>query len=91
MSTPHLAQRQAELEEKLFVKYGPFVGGSALRLLLGYSTGAAFRQAVRHKRVPVTTFLQEGRQPRFASTKDVAAWIARTEARAEVAQGEPEG
>lgn len=86
MSTYHHGRQLAELEEQLVNKYGPFIGGSDLRLLLGYRTGAAFRQAVRHKRVPVATFLLEGRQVRYASTKDVAAWIARMEARAEAAR-----
>lgn len=86
MTTSSFERRQAELEEQMLSKYGPFVCGKDLRLLLGYTTGMAFRQAVRYKRAPVPTFLLEGRQAWHANTKDVAAWIARTEARAEAAR-----
>ena len=80
MTRSSLEQRQAELEEQLLTRYGPYVCGKDLRCLLGYPTGMAFRQAVRYRRAPVPTFRLEGRQAWHANTKDVAAWIARMEA-----------
>jgi len=78
-------QRLSEIERQLLQEFGPLIGGSALQRLLGYRNGAAFRQAVRRKRLAVPTFRIEGRHARFATTRDVAAWLARMEARAEAA------
>lgn len=86
MRTRSIEQRQADLENQLFTKYGPLVGGKHLRHLLGYKTGMAFRQAIKDKKAPVPTFQQKP-EARWgiwhANTKDVAAWIARMEERAE--------
>ena len=56
------------------------VGGADLRNVLGFKTGAAFRQAVHEGRVPVPTFLQAGRRGRFARVHDLAIWLARLDA-----------
>ena len=82
-----LSQRCDAIERRLFSEYGPVIGGAALQRLLGYRTGAAFRQAVKRGRLVVPTFRIEGRHPRFASTRDVASWIASMEARAEAVRG----
>lgn len=74
--------RRDAIEKRLFNEHGPVIGGAALWRLLGYRTSAAFRQAVKRGRLVVPTFRIEGRHPRFASTRDVALWIATMETRA---------
>jgi hypothetical protein len=71
----HCARRE-RIEKELLAEYGAVIGGSALSRLLGYRTGAAFRQAARRGRLVVPTFFIEGRRWRFAATSDVAGWMA---------------
>jgi hypothetical protein len=64
-------------ETLLFERFqSPVIGGGDLRRLLGYRTGAAFRQAAHRRRLPIPTFFIEGRRGRFARTGDVAAYFA---------------
>lgn len=65
-----------EIELSLLKLYGVIVGGKDLRHLLGYKTGDAFRQAVKHNRIPFPTFIMEGRRMRMARTHDIAKWLA---------------
>jgi hypothetical protein len=73
--------RIAVHEARLLKKHGTtFIGGAELRTVLGFKTGAAFRQAVHTGRVPVRTFIQAGRRGRFARIHDLAVWLARIDA-----------
>lgn len=65
-----------EYELSLIKLYGAVVGGKDLRHLLGYRTGDSFRQAVRRGKLPVPTFVPEGRRMRMARTRDIAKWLA---------------
>lgn len=55
--------------------YGAVIGGHDLHHVLGYSSGAAFRQAAHRKTVPVPTFRRPGFRMRFARTHDIAVWL----------------
>lgn len=61
-------------------EFGPVLSGRTLRGLLGYPSPDAFRQAHRRHGAPVKLFMQEGRKGWCAYTREVASWIAQTEA-----------
>lgn len=65
-----------QYEKTLIELYGVVVGGKELRHLLGYKTGAAFRQAVKRNALPVPTFVLKGRRARMARVRDIAEWLA---------------
>jgi hypothetical protein len=71
------------LERDLLHHYGPMVSGDTLRLVLGYPSPDAFRQALSRKTVPVPVFTVPHRRGKFALVKDVAIWLARQRERAE--------
>lgn len=75
-----IAARAEELERWMLTEFGPVLSGRTLRGLLGYPSADAFRQAHRRHGAPVRLFLQEGRKGWCAATREVADWIARTEA-----------
>jgi len=64
------------LERELTYQYGPLVSNDVLRLLLGYSSKAAFRQALSRKTVPIPIFSLANRRGKFALVKDIALWLA---------------
>jgi len=64
------------LERDLANRYGPMVANDNLRLVLGYASKDAFRQALSRKTVPVAVFGIENRRGKFALTRDVAIWLA---------------
>ena len=66
-----------QIRSDLVAEYGPIIGGSNLRKVLGYSTSGAFRQAVYSKTVPIEIFTIEHRRGKFALTLDVASWAAK--------------
>lgn len=70
-----------EIEQGLYERHGPMLGGAALYRALGFPTAAAMRQAVSRGRVPVPLILIENRRGRFALTRDVAIWLAACRAR----------
>ena len=65
-----------QIRADLVSAYGPIIGGSNLRKVLGYSTSGAFRQAVYSKTVPIEIFTIEHRRGKFALSIDVAKWAA---------------
>ncbi|MBW9335674.1 hypothetical protein FEE59_19355 [Herbaspirillum sp. RU 5E] len=65
-----------ELEDDLIQRYGPLVSGENLRLVLGYGSQDAFRQAVARKTIPVPVFAIANRRGKFALVRDVAIWLA---------------
>lgn len=67
--------RVAQLESELRQKFGAEIKGAPLRQILGYSSGDAFRQAVRRGQIPVHTYLYEGRRARYATALALAVWI----------------
>lgn len=77
MKTVAPAQSLAEeIERDLLDRHGPMIGGRALCAALGFSSMAAFRQALTRGRVPVPIFSLPLRRGKFALVKDVACWIA---------------
>jgi hypothetical protein len=70
------------LERDLINTYGPMVSNDALRLVLGYASKEAFRQALVRKTIPVPVFTIENRRGKFALSKDVAHWLAKQRASA---------
>lgn len=80
------------LERELMNRYGPIVSNDNLRLVLGYASKDAFRQAVSRKTVPIAVFEIEHRKGKFALIRDVALWLATQRERAFIAgAGEPTG
>jgi hypothetical protein len=67
--------RVAQLERELRQKFGAEIKGAPLRQILGYSSGDAFRQAVRRGLIPVHTYVYEGRRARYATALALATWI----------------
>jgi len=65
-----------EFEKALLDKYGAVIGGKDLRHVLGYRSADTFRKAVFHNRIPVPTFIPDGRNMRMARTNDIARWLA---------------
>lgn len=68
---------QRELKDELTERYGPMVSGNDLRLVLGYPSQAAFRQALTRGTLPIPVFSVEHRRGKFAFVQDVAAWLAK--------------
>lgn len=74
-----ISARVAAIESDLLSQYGAVISGADLRLILGFKTGSAFRQAAHRGALPVRTFFQTGRRGRSASSAAVAAWMAALE------------
>jgi hypothetical protein len=81
MQKNNTAELKNKLINELRDRHGEVVGGDALRLLLGYPSLAAFKQAVMRKTLMLPTFFIEGRRGRFALTIDIADWLANTKVR----------
>jgi hypothetical protein len=58
-------------------QFGPVIGGSELRKVLGFRSAVTFRRAIRQGKLAVKVFELEGRRGKFALTADVARWLAR--------------
>lgn len=56
-------------------RYGPLVGGSALRSLLGFRTTTAFQKARLQGQIGVAVFSLPGRQGVFAVTQEACRWV----------------
>ena len=56
-------------------RYGPVVGGGALRSLLGFRTAAAFQKAKLQGQIGVAIFTLPGRQGVFAVTEEACRWV----------------
>ncbi len=65
----------ASNEFRLFEQYGPLIGGADLARVAGFRTVEGLKSAARDGRVGFKVFSIPGRQGRFASTADVAAWL----------------
>lgn len=65
---------QAWTEEQI-LRYGPVVGGGALRSLLGFRTTAAFQKARLQGQINVAVFAIPGRQGVFAVTQEACRWV----------------
>jgi len=80
--TPFDEPLAALLDRELTSRYGPMVSNDNLRIVLGYSSKEAFRQALSRKTIPIPVFEIENRRGKFALTKDIASWIAAQRERA---------
>lgn len=60
----------------LLTAHGELIGGADLARCLGFRTSRAFQKAAAADRLPVETFVLEGRRGRFARTRDIASWLA---------------
>jgi hypothetical protein len=72
--TPAGFEEAAWIEEQI-ERYGPLVGGSALRSLLGFRTTAAFQKARLQGQIGVAVFPLPGRQGVFAVTQEACRWV----------------
>lgn len=75
---------QCHIERGLIERCGPLVGGDELYRALGFATGMAFRQALTRRTLEVPIFTIPGRRGRFALAHDVAAYIVRCRASADI-------
>lgn len=64
----------AWIEEQI-ERYGPLLGGSALRSLLGFRTTAAFQKARLQGQIGVPVFPLPGRKGVFAVTQEACRWV----------------
>ncbi|WP_205631430.1 hypothetical protein [Collimonas fungivorans] len=64
------------LDRELTSRYGPMVSNDNLRLVLGYASKEAFRQALARQTIPIPVFEIENRRGKFALIRDVAVWLA---------------
>lgn len=77
------------LLDDLSNRYGQVIGGETLSKVLGFSSTAAMKQALKRETLLIPTFFIMGRRGRFALTADVAVWLSECRARAD-APGRPE-
>ena len=61
--------------DEQIARYGPVVGGEALRSLLGFRTAAACQKARLLGQIDVAVFHIPGRQGIFAVTAEACAWV----------------
>jgi hypothetical protein len=66
---------EVQWTEEQHKRYGPIIGGEALRVFLGFRTYAAFQKARRHNDLEVPVFSLQGRQGHFAMTAEACAWL----------------
>ena len=66
---------EAQWTEGQLKRYGPIVGGEALRTFLGFRTYAAFQKARRLGEFEVAVFGLPGRRGVFAMTAEACAWL----------------
>lgn len=78
---------EAKWIEDQVTRYGPIIGGEALRTFLGFRTYAAFKKARRHNELEITIFGLPGRQGHFAMTAEACAWLVEHRNAAKVASG----
>lgn len=73
-NTPAGFDETGWIEEQLS-RYGPVVGGGALRSLLGFRTPAAFQKARLQGQIGIIVFALPGRQGVFAVTEEACRWV----------------
>ena len=61
--------------EEQILRYGPVVGGGALRSLLGFRTAAALQKAKLQGQIGIAIFTLPGRQGVFAVTQEACRWV----------------
>lgn len=64
------------LERELMGRYGPLISNEDLRVVLGYVSMDAFRQALVRKTMPIPVFPLPNRRGKYALVKDVAGWLS---------------
>lgn len=74
-SSPSGPFDEAQWTDDQLKRYGPIVGGEALRTFLGFRTYAAFQKARRLGEFEVAVFGLRGRQGVFAMTVEACAWL----------------
>lgn len=74
---PAVTALEASIRADLLDRWGPLLQGEALRVALGYSSGAALRQSQARGTTPVMLFKIPGRRGHYALTWQVAHWLAR--------------
>ncbi|WP_251358630.1 hypothetical protein [Kangiella sp. TOML190] len=74
-----LKELTLELEIQLLQLYkSPILHGESLQLSLGYKSLDAMRQSFAKGRAPIKLFKMSNRRGKYALTKDVAAYLAKT-------------
>ena len=93
MTAPNSRFDESAWVEEQIARYGPVVGGEALRRLLGFRTVSAFQKARQNGQIEVAVFALPGRQGVFATTQEACAWLlaqrraGRSESMSTAAQG----
>lgn len=68
-------EQTKNLEEQLFLRFGPTLGGHDLYAALGFKTYSAFHRSKQRGEIGVHIFPIPGRRGWFALTTDIAAWL----------------
>lgn len=79
----NINQLAESIELNLIREYAPLLYDEQLSKALGYRSLHAFRKAYSRKTVPVLVFTIPNRAGKYALTKDVAAWLAKSRCNAE--------
>ena len=77
MTNQNFTAYKKELENDLIQAHGYLVGNIELSRLLGFTNMAAFRQALKRKRLPIPIFSMENRRGKYAMTKDIATYLTK--------------
>lgn len=67
--------KEKSLEEHMFEKYGPIIGGKDLYSSLGFKTYSSFHRFKQLGEIGINVFILPGRRGWFAMTTDVATWL----------------
>jgi hypothetical protein len=71
------SDKSSAMRERLVKQYGPMLGGTELRSILGYRAASTFNRAKRLNLIGVHIFQLPNRRGSFALTTDVADWLIR--------------
>lgn len=76
-SNSDVTELAKQIEKELYESVGPLLFGEKLYSALGFSSSAAFRQALSRNYISIEIFSLPNRRGKFALSRDVARFLAR--------------
>ena len=73
--------KSSDMKDRLIQRYGPLIGGTDLRNILGYKAASTFNRAKRLNLIDIHLFQIPNRRGNYALTTDVADWLERVSKR----------
>lgn len=71
------SDKYSDLADQMVKQYGPILGGTELRNVLGFKAASTFNRAKRLNLIGVHIFQLPNRRGSYALTADVADWLNR--------------